>query len=90
MTVEKLKEQFRPNAERQVKLRLALEEIAKLENIEVTEEETEAEYADIAKTYNMEAEEVKARILAEDLNADLKVKKAMELVEKAAKYRKSK
>ena len=48
------------------------------------------EYADIAKAYNMEAEEVKARILADDINADLKVKKAMELVEKAAKYRKSK
>ena len=81
MTIEQMQEQFRPNAEKQVKLRLGLEKIAELENIEVTDEEIEAEYADIAKTYNMEVEDVKARIFADDLRADLKVKKAMELVE---------
>ena len=86
MTLDQMKEQFRPNAERQVKLRLALEQIAAQENIEVTEADTEAEYEDIAKTYNMKVEEVKERILAEDINADLKVKKAMELVEAAATY----
>ena len=86
MTLDQMKEQFKPNAERQVKLRLALEKIAELEGVTVSEEETEAEYADIAKAYNMEAEEVKARILADDINADLKVKKAMELVEAATTY----
>jgi trigger factor len=86
MTVDQLKEQFRPGAERQVKLRLALEAIAAQENVEVTEDETNAEYEDIAKAYNMKVEEVKDRILAEDINADLKVKKAMELVEAAATY----
>lgn len=86
MTLDQMKEQFRPNAERQVKLRLALEQIAAQENVEVTEADTEAEYEDIAKTYNMKVEEVKERILAEDINADLKVKKAMELVEAAATY----
>ena len=86
MTVDQLKDQFRPGAERQVKLRLALEQIAAQENLEVTEDETNAEYEDIAKSYNMKVEEVKDRILAEDINADLKVKKAMELVEAAATY----
>ncbi|MBO4868943.1 MAG: trigger factor [Clostridia bacterium] len=86
MTVDQLKEQFRPGAERQVKLRLALEAIAAQENLEVTEDETNAEYEDIAKAYNMKVEEVKDRILAEDIKADLKVKKAMELVEAAATY----
>ena len=86
MTLDKMKEQFRPSAERQVKLRLALEKIAELEAVEVSDDEVETEYTDIAKTYNMEAEEVKARILADDIKADLKVKKAMELVEAATKY----
>lgn len=86
MTLDQMKEQFRPNAERQVKLRLALEQIAAQENIEVSEEDTNAEYEEIAKSYNMKVEEVRERILAEDINADLKVKKAMELVEAAASY----
>jgi len=86
LTLDKMKEQYRPNAERQVKLRLALEKIAEQEALEVSDEEIETEYADIAKAYNMEAEEVKARILADDIKADLKVKKAMELVEAATKY----
>ena len=86
LTLDKMKEQYRPNAERQVKLRLALEKIAEQEAVEVSDEEIETEYADIAKAYNMEAEEVKARILADDIKADLKVKKAMELVEAATKY----
>ena len=86
ITAEQMKEQMRPNAERQVKLRLALEQIAAQENIEVTEEDTNAEYEDIAKTYSMEVEKVKELINAEDINADLKVKKAMELVEAAATY----
>ena len=84
MTMEQMEEQFRPNAEKQVKLRLGLEKIAELENIEVSDEELEEEYANIAKTYNIETEEVKARILADDIRADLKVKKAIELVEAAA------
>ncbi len=86
ITAEQMKEQMRPNAERQVKLRLALEQIAAQENVEVTEEDTNAEYEDIAKTYSMEVEKVKELINAEDINADLKVKKAMELVEAAATY----
>ena len=86
MTPEQLKEQFRPTAERQVKLRLALEKIAELEGVTVTDEEVDAEYADIAKSYNMEADKVKSLIDAEDIKADLKVKKAMELVEAATKY----
>ncbi len=85
-TLDQMKEQFRPSAERQVKLRLALEKIAELEKIEVSDEEVDAEYEDIAKSYNMKAEDVKARIEAEDVKADLKVKKAMELVEASTTY----
>ncbi len=84
MTLEKLREQLRPQAESQVKCRLALEKIAVLENVVPTEEEIEEEYANIAKAYNMEADKVKAMIAADAIVADMKVKKAMELVKENA------
>jgi trigger factor len=84
MTLEKLREQMRPQAESQVKCRLALEKIAELENIVPTEAEVEEEYATIAKAYNMDADKVKAMIASDAIMADMKVKKAMELVKEKA------
>lgn len=80
MTLDMIREQLRPQAEKQVKVRLALEAIAKAEALTVTEEETAAEYERIATTYGVELEEVKKMIAAEDINADLLVAKAMTLV----------
>ena len=80
MTLDMIREQLRPQAEKQVKLRLALEAIAKAEALTVTEEETAAEYERIASTYGVELDEVKKMIAAEDINADLLVAKAMTLV----------
>ena len=85
MTIENLREQMRPQAERQVKARLALEKIAVLENLEATEEDINGEYESIATAYGIEVDQVKASIDAEAIAADMKVKKAMDLVkEKAA------
>lgn len=80
LDLDKMRAQFRPQAENFVKVRLALEKVAELENIEVTEEEIEAEYSRLAENYKMEAEQIKSMIPADSLTADLKVKKAMELV----------
>ncbi len=79
-TMEQLREQARPQAEKQVKLRAILEAIVKAENLEATEEEIEKEYNDIAAAYAMEIDKVKAAIRAEDLGADIKVRKAANLV----------
>ena len=69
----------------QVKVRLALEKIAVLENLEATEEEIEAEYTRIAEAYNIDVAEVKKSIESSAIAEDMKVKKAMDLVkEKAA------
>ncbi len=84
LTLEALREQMRPQAERQVKVRLALEAIAALENLTVTEEETEAEFQKISETYGVPADQVKAMIAAEDLNADIVVGKALKLVRENA------
>ena len=79
-TLDMLREQMRPQAERQVKARLALEKIAVLENVEVTEDDINAEYEKIASAYGVELEQVKASIDSEAIAADMKVQKAMELV----------
>lgn len=80
MTLDALREQMRPQAERQVKARLALEKIAVLENVEVSEEDINAEYEKIATAYGIELDQVKASIDSEAIAADMKVQKAMELV----------
>lgn len=85
LTLDSLREQMRPQAERQVKMRLALEEISKLENIEVTDEEIDAEFNRLAEAYKIDVENVKKQIASEDLAADLKVQKAVDLVKASAK-----
>ena len=47
-TTDDLRVQYKPQAERQVKVRLGLEKIAELEGLKPTEEETEAEYQKLA------------------------------------------
>ena len=84
MNLDSLREQLRPQAEKQVKLRLALETIAKLEAIEVTDEDINAEIESIAKTYNMEADKVREMIPVDSVAEDMKVKKAMDLVKEKA------
>ena len=80
MTLDMLREQMRPQAERQVKARLALEKIAELEKVEVSEEDINSEYEKIATAYNVDLEQVKASIDSEAIAADMKVQKAMQIV----------
>ena len=85
LTLESLREQMRPQAEKQVKIRLALEKIAELEAVEISEDEVNAEFDRIASVYNVPVEDVKRMILAEDVKADLKVAGAMKKVKEYAK-----
>lgn len=84
MTIDSLREQLRPQAEKQVKLRLALEKIAKLEKIKVGKKEIDAEIKRIADSYQMDADKVREIIPEESVAEDLKVKKAMDLVKEQA------
>ena len=76
-TIETLKTQFRPQAEQNVKTRLALEYIAKAENITATEEDIATEYQKIADAYGIEVEKVKASIDAVAIADDVCVGKAV-------------
>ena len=84
MTLESLRAQFRPQAEKQVKARLALEKIAELENLTASEDDINGEYARIAEAYGIDVEQVKASIDSEFIAADMKVKLALDAVKEKA------
>ena len=84
LTLDSIREQMRPQAEKQVKVRLALEKIADLEAIEVSAEEIDAEYTRISDAYNVPVEEVKKMVASEDIKADLRVARAMDIVKENA------
>jgi len=92
-TVEQFKEQIKPNAELQVKGTLALEEIAKLENLEATDEEVDEQLQKMADAYKMELEKVKEFMRDEDINSlksDIKITKALEFLVENATWSKAK
>jgi trigger factor len=71
---------FREQAEKTVKVRLALEKIAQLEQLAATDEELEKEFAQLAEQYQMDVEKVKQFVPAQDLAKDVAVRKAMDFV----------
>lgn len=79
-TKENLKELFRAEAEKSVKRTLVLEEIAKLEKVEVSEEEVEAEIESIAKQYKLTVEEVKKQVNATDVKYNITLNKALDVL----------
>ncbi|WP_338442950.1 trigger factor [Bacillus spizizenii] len=76
-----LKEQMKEDAEKRVKSNLTLEAIAKAENLEVTDEEVDAELSKMAEAYNMPVENIKQAIGSTDaMKEDLKVRKAIDFL----------
>ena len=84
LTMAQFRANFKDAAKRQVDLRLALEKVAAIENIEVSTEDTDKEYADLAQQYNVDVENVKAAISESTLILDLKIEKALNLVKDSA------
>lgn len=80
MTLEQYKEQSAPEAEKNVKIRLALEKIVKNENIEVSDVDLETEYGKFAEQYNMDIDKVKEAVPAEGLKNDISINKAIDFV----------
>ena len=83
-TMEQLLASFKPEAEKQVKTRLALEAIVAKENIETSDEDAEAELKKIADAYKMELDTVKGLIKVEDVKRDLAMNKALDLLKEKA------
>lgn len=84
-TMDSMKEAYKPMAEKHVQARLALEAVAKAENLEVTDEDMKAEAEKVAKAYNMEAEQImQSGDFVNTVKADLLRQKALKVVEEAA------
>lgn len=83
-TIDTVKKAYAEQAEKQVKLRLALEKIAKLENIEVTEDELKAEFDKLAEAYKLDVDQIKQFIHDDDLKKDIAVGKAVDLIKDTA------
>ncbi|MBO5448132.1 MAG: trigger factor [Ruminococcus sp.] len=83
-TIDTVKKAYAEQAQKQVKLRLALEKIVELEGIEVTAEETEEEFKKLSENYKMDVEQIKMYIREEDLNKDIAVGKAVDLIKDSA------
>lgn len=88
MDLDKLRAQLRPQAEKQVRLRLALEKIAELEKLEATQEDIDGEIQRIADAYQMKVEDVRKAVPVDSVAEDMKVKKAMDLVKEKAVIKK--
>ncbi len=82
---EKFKTEFRPMAERQVKLRLALEKISELEKLEPTAQEIENKYKEYAENYKMDVEKIRTFIPEKDIKMDLSCEKAIDFLRENAK-----
>ena len=80
MDMDDLKSSYMDRAKSEVKLRLALEKIVEMENIDVTDEEVENGLKELAESNNLKVEDVKRLISLEDYKMDLKVGKAADLV----------
>ncbi len=90
LTLDKLKEQVRPEAETRIKSSLVLEQIAKDENIQVSDEEIDAEIEKMAKAYGMEADKLKEYMgdaEKESMKRDISVTKAVDLIMENVKER---
>ncbi len=88
LTAEMLLDQMKPQALKRIQSRLVLEAIAKAEAIQVSEEELEKEIQDMATSYQMEADKLKALLTDKDkenMKSDIAVSKAADLVAESAK-----
>lgn len=75
-----MRKAFRPAAEKQARAEVTLRAIIEAEHLEVSEEEVEAEYQNLADTYHMELERVKALAGVDSMRQDLQVRKAVKLI----------
>jgi trigger factor len=85
MDLDGYKEQVRPAAVTRVKTELALEKVAELEKIEISEEDIENEYQQICTDYNVEIDYAKSALPSEEIVHSLTMRRAVEAVKSAAK-----
>lgn len=78
--IEEFRDSFREAAEKSVKMRLALEKISQIENIEPTDEEVEEEFNKLAEQYKLDVEKVKDFIPKAELSKDISISKTLQFI----------
>ena len=86
-TIDDFKATFRPQSEKQVKMRLALEKIVEIEGLTASDEEIAAEYEKMAASYGIEVEQVKAALPESEIIGSLALNKAIDLVKSSAEIK---
>ena len=86
MDIASFRKTFEDQAQKQVKVRLALEKIAELENVEISDAQVEEEINKMAEQYNLTADKIKAIVSPKAIKADLKVAEASKIVKDSAKF----
>ncbi len=89
MDKDGFRKNFAEQAEKQVKIRLALEKITELENLTATEDELNAEIDKIAQAYGLEADKVRGMVPENEISKDIAVNKAIDLIKEHAKVTES-
>ena len=84
MTPQQLAEQLKPQALANIKNRLVLDAIVAAENIEITDEEIEAEIQRLAESWNMEADKAREYMDTDLMRNDMSAQKALEMITDAA------
>ncbi len=79
-TVDSLREQYKDRAEKQVRVRLGLSQIAAQEHLEITDEEVEEEFKKIGDAYGVPLENVKGLIREKDVRKDIANQKAVDFI----------
>ncbi len=78
MSKEDVKKEFVPTAKERVKTTLCLEELAKAEKIDPSEDDINKYYEDMSKAYGMEVDEVKKYVPVDTVTNDVKLQKALD------------
>ena len=86
MDMASFRKTFEDQAQKQVKVRLALEKIAELENVEISDAQVDEEINKMAEQYNLTAEKIKTIVSPKAIKADLKVAEASKIVKDSAKF----
>ena len=84
MEMDSFRKTFEEVAGRQVRVRLALEKIVKVEGIEVSAEELDAEFAKMAEKYKMDIDKIRKMVPSDEIEKDMAVGKAIDLVKTSA------
>lgn len=85
LTLEDLRAHARANAEMAARYELAMMEIARLENITVTEDEVQEKYAELSAMYGMSLQQIRQQLPPSRLSHDIKLLRARAVVVDSAK-----